>query len=223
MVAAWTKIGDSMSERAPFLERPFLERLRTATRPAHAAIEHVPALARLMAPDITLADVGAALRGLHAFHAGLDPRLAACLVDVPGAAAYHDTTRLPALAEDLAFHGLAPGPAAPPYALPALPSLGHALGCLYVIEGSSLGGRVIARRLQDALGLMASQGATFFAGRSAAEVRTRFQNLASLLDHEAGFSPAAAAAILAGANDTFHQMARWMTDPDRAGAADLAA
>jgi heme oxygenase len=71
--------------------------------------------------------------------------------------------------EDLAWlratHGLAPcldgeGPA---LAVP-LGDLAQALGSLYVIEGSTLGARVIAPRLEASLGVVAGHGARYFNG-----------------------------------------------------------
>jgi len=47
-------------------------------------------------------------------------------------------------------------------ALPQLASLGRAFGVLYVLEGSTLGGRHIALALEKRLGLTAGNGAMFF-------------------------------------------------------------
>ncbi len=43
-------------------------------------------------------------------------------------------------------------------------SLGFAMGILYVIEGSSLGGRVILKHIQKTLNIEQATGAAFFAG-----------------------------------------------------------
>lgn len=40
----------------------------------------------------------------------------------------------------------------------------QAIGCAYVLEGSSLGGQVIARHLQHKFGLSAGKGASYFSG-----------------------------------------------------------
>ncbi len=48
--------------------------------------------------------------------------------------------------------------------LPAINSLGEALGCLYVMEGSTLGGRIISKILKEKLDIDQSNGATFFNG-----------------------------------------------------------
>jgi heme oxygenase (biliverdin-IX-beta and delta-forming) len=45
-----------------------------------------------------------------------------------------------------------------------LPTSGHGLGCLYVLEGSALGGRVISKRVKQALGLGPATGGAYFHG-----------------------------------------------------------
>jgi heme oxygenase len=48
--------------------------------------------------------------------------------------------------------------------LPTLKGIGAALGSVYVIEGSSLGGRIISRRLAGHLGVLPNAGGRFFSG-----------------------------------------------------------
>jgi heme oxygenase (biliverdin-IX-beta and delta-forming) len=45
-----------------------------------------------------------------------------------------------------------------------LPTSGHGFGCLYVLEGSALGGRVISKRLKQTLGLGPGTGGAYFQG-----------------------------------------------------------
>jgi heme oxygenase (biliverdin-IX-beta and delta-forming) len=47
-------------------------------------------------------------------------------------------------------------------ALPFIGTLPSALGCLYVLEGSTLGARIISRRLESHLKLREGSGAVFF-------------------------------------------------------------
>lgn len=46
--------------------------------------------------------------------------------------------------------------------LPVLPDLASALGCLYVLEGATLGGQIIQRELAAGLQITANNGAAFF-------------------------------------------------------------
>ena len=52
--------------------------------------------------------------------------------------------------------------------MPDLATPAAIVGALYVIEGSTLGGKVIARQLAAHLGLNAAKGARFFHGHGAA-------------------------------------------------------
>lgn len=48
--------------------------------------------------------------------------------------------------------------------LPKLPHPAEAIGALYVIEGSTLGGQIISRMLRDSLGICPECGGAFFSG-----------------------------------------------------------
>jgi heme oxygenase len=201
-----------------------LGRLRAGTREAHASIEAVPALARLVAPDLTRDEYVAILRHMHAFLAHIEPAIVTVLETLPDAAALLDGTRPRALAADLAWFGVA-AIAAPP--LPALDDPAAALGALYVIVGSGLGGRVIARHLADSLGVAAGSGASFYDGLTAEAARRQWYCLTALLDRAdlleqlfvapGAVNPGRDAVgrdaeerIVAGAQTTFHALSCWM-------------
>lgn len=128
---------------------PVLDRLRAETRAAHDALE------RSLDPERRMR-TPAAYRSLlalfHGFHASWEPAVAAAL----GHAAFlGPRRRLHLLAADLRHLGLdeAAIAALPRPLLPPFPSRAAAIGSLYVLEGSTLGGQVIARHLRAALGL----------------------------------------------------------------------
>ena len=125
------------------------ERLRAETAPWHARVEaviDVPGRVRTRADYVHL------LGGLAELHTGLEGQLesptwvrawAGVRVDIAG----HCRAQL--LIADLAeLDAPAPGPAG----MSAFPSFGHALGCLYVLEGSALGGRLVAGMVRSSLG-----------------------------------------------------------------------
>jgi heme oxygenase len=190
-----------------------LARLRLGTSDAHARIESVPALARLLAPDLTPAEYVAVLRHMHGFLSVVEPDIAAAVADIPPAAALLDGTRPRALAEDLAWFGVPSQPL--DRAPPALSGAAAALGALYVIEGSGLGGRVIARHLAASLGVAPGTGGSFYGGPTAEAARLRWQRLCALLDPAAPVDsriggPIDDDALLAGALATFGFLDRWM-------------
>ena len=141
--------------------------LRLATAATHQAVELLPGMVRLTGPDPSPADYRRYLRLMARVYGTLEPSLYAAL-SAPGAAGVGAADHLPsglaaeriaalglrpkfpALCADLAAHGLEP----PAVASDALspPDLNTALGGLYVLEGSTLGGRVVARHLRKHLG-----------------------------------------------------------------------
>ena len=90
--------------------------------------------------------------------------------------------------------------------LPPLTTPAHLAGCLYVLEGSRLGGAIVARELERSLGL-GSDGAAFFRG-DGREVARRFKRLLAWLD-EVARAGAPADEIVASACDTFRTLSRW--------------
>ena len=139
-------------------------RLRVATAPVHGLIE-----ARLGLPAAvrTLEDY-AILLGRFA---GIYRPLEQLLAEFPD---WSDTgVALPArghaecLAADLDALSVDPltPPSIPHRLLPELPTFPHAVGGLYVLEGSTLGGRLIVRDLETRLGPAIAGATCFFGGR----------------------------------------------------------
>ena len=156
-----------------------LVRLRAGTREAHARIETAPALVRLVAHDLSREEYIVILQHLQTLHTHLEPAIAAELESIPDAAALLDGKRPRRLNDDLLFFG------APTIAPPRFPELSGpiaALGALYVIEGSGLGGRVIGKHLSDCLGVGNGAGGSFFCGLDAEAARERWARLTEILD-----------------------------------------
>ena len=102
---------------------------------------------------------------------------------------------------------------------PTLDSLAQGLGCLYVLEGSALGGRVVARQARAALG--EDLPVTFFANPAGRPLGARWQALQATLDaygRTAGES--ACAAAVRAAQQTFAVLGEHLDVADRL---DLAA
>ncbi|HEX2726131.1 MAG TPA: biliverdin-producing heme oxygenase [Beijerinckiaceae bacterium] len=136
-----------------------LERLRAETRLLHARIEDD--LATMRAHESLDRHV-VLLARFFGFYQVWEPRLRACLADE---AFFEPRRKLHLLEQDLAALGLAPEqirvlPRCP--RLPRLTSTAEAMGSFYVLEGATLGGQVISRRLERSLGLSAGLGYSFF-------------------------------------------------------------
>ena len=137
------------------------QRLRATTRAQHLEAEaRLDPAVRLAAPaaDADLLD------RLWALHAGAERAFAEtglARLDIDLAA----RRRSPWIAQDLqAVAGRAPRW---PASVMAFDTRHEALGGLYVLEGSSLGGQVLFRQAQARLGVTASHGGRFFHGHGA--------------------------------------------------------
>jgi len=145
-------LGDVVLETASEAGRAegVLERLRRETAGLHRNVEEMTDLpGSISTPE----DYVELLRRLHGFHTAVEARLAnpswaEGWLDLGIALPAHRRAHL--LSEDLDSLGAVPEKAT--VRLPGLDNIGQALGCLYVVEGSSLGGRVLAPAFRAALG-----------------------------------------------------------------------
>lgn len=136
--------------------------LHEATREAHHVIDHHPLVAPLVRTDLTVETYLRALRGLLRIHRPLQQRLADALAAC--GTTYELADRVGWLSADLAALGSDDNISAPPWTPPVIANATDLAGMLYVIEGSTLGGQVIARRIEASLGFTANHGAGFFNG-----------------------------------------------------------
>ncbi|WP_406854421.1 biliverdin-producing heme oxygenase [Alsobacter sp. KACC 23698] len=180
-----------------------LTRLRTETRAAHDRIESD---LDMLGPGLTLERYGALVARFHAFFRIWEPRIGELVGDE---AFFGPRRKLPLLEADLAALGLAPLRQTP--RIPRLDDVEEAMGSLYVLEGSTMGGQVIAKSLERRLGL-AGPGATYFAsyGRDVAARWRAFQDILASLS-----SPAADDRIVCAALATFESLQACLFAPAR--------
>jgi heme oxygenase len=119
--------------------------------------------------------------------------------------------KTPLLQDDLTRLGLTPGRIARrPLCgeVPQRSDLATAFGSLYVLEGATLLGRIIARHLHGRLGIDAAFGAAFFVSYGA-EVDERWQSFRRRLAAAAS-SPETERRMIAAACETFVTLGRWL-------------
>lgn len=140
--------------------------LRHATSSSHARVERLFAAAGHLEDDARYCDL---LRRLWALHANVERQLAR--LEWRGVVPDIDRRLVKAdwLAEDLAVLGqdVAGWPVPLVRILPADASPADGLGCLYVVEGATLGGTLLAREVATRLGRGAGSGARFLDGYGA--------------------------------------------------------
>lgn len=133
--------------------------LRRQTRAAHHRLDHHPLLQRLVLPGLTWQAYAESLVSLYRPHAALEASVTAAAARLGLDAGDPAALRLPLLVADL--HALAVH--LPPAGRPDLDDLkveqwpraetpAALVGQCYVLEGSRLGGQVIARQVAERLG-----------------------------------------------------------------------
>jgi len=193
--------GDaSRAERASVLAV-----LREQTRAEHDAVERSLGL---MSDTLSRAAYLRIVERFHGFWLPLERRLALTSGLAATGVAPASRERAHLLLADLrALTGQ--DPTASPLCgdLPFVGSVPAALGCMYVLEGSSLGGQVISRHLQAKLGITKDSGGRFFHGygERTGEMWRAFGAAVNALEVGAGMQDAMVSAAVA----TFHTLGRW--------------
>lgn len=121
--------------------------LKSATAPAHARLDSLVANRLLRSPDRVA--YRRLLVGLMALLERWE-RAATGVLDENLPGLVQQRSKLPMLRADLAILGGAEGDEIIGPKLPRMASVAEALGAMYVIEGSTLGGIVLSRRLASA-------------------------------------------------------------------------
>lgn len=111
--------------------------------------------------------------------------------------------RVPAILNDLATLGF-DGEDLKVLDVPRPPSFAAALGALYVLEGSALGGKVVLRQIEARLGREVAGATTFFGGAGRAS-QLSWPAFKGKLDFFGTKRPGAQAQVIEGAADIF----RW--------------
>ena len=139
-----------------------LERLREGTREEHRAIEHT---LNLLDPGLSTSQYRRWLERFRGYYGPIETRLHGVRDLQALGLELEGRRKLPRLDADLVDLGCRdPAALASCRRLPALDSPADAFGCLYVLEGASLGGRIISRHLESRLGVTPAFGARFFFG-----------------------------------------------------------
>ena len=139
----------------------FIERLRSETKHNHQALEKamIPGLKQAVTPE-------AYAKILNVFYGYFKPieNLLDAQLDEKIVPAYGQRRKAHILLEDLSAMNL--NGATPPLAtdLPEISSIHQALGAMYVLEGSTLGGQVITKMLKQNLNLADTAYLKFFSG-----------------------------------------------------------
>jgi heme oxygenase len=186
-----------------------MTQLRAGTRDLHEAAESTLDLDECLADRFAYGHMLADLRG---FYASAEESLSALSgwSTLEPAVDIQLRCRVPLLDADLKQLGV-PVPTGRSEALEGLlsGSLTAGIGCLYVLEGSTLGGKLVARRAQAQLG--ADLPVAFFATADRPQLGAQWQALKQALNaFGLARGPAAEAEVLAAARGTFAALQQWL-------------
>jgi heme oxygenase len=180
--------------------------LRAHTRGAHERLEARMATFAWLA---SLETYGAMLDSLFGFYSAVEPELVVGAASITGLN-LGERAKTPLLIDDLLSLGRSP---AQLVALPRATGIlrldepSRALGALYVLEGATLGGKVIEREAQRRLGLDRRAGTAFF-GAYGSDVGRRWREFRDVLEREA--RALEAGVMLDAASETFTAVERWL-------------
>lgn len=183
------------------------EALRAATEAVHLRLHGIPAFHDLAEGRLTRAAYAALLNRKLGFHAALEARLAEAPSLAPFGIELAARCRTHLLRADLAWLGV---PAeAEPAPLAPFATAAEALGGLYVAEGSTLGGRHLARAL-DALLPPGLDGRRFLLGHG--ERHGEMWRACCAAIEACGTTPAGRADMIRGAEATFAAFEAWFAE-----------
>jgi heme oxygenase len=187
-----------------------LAELKRGTRAEHERIERsVP----LLSGDLDHATYTSYLEKLLGFYEPLEDALAPHPWHEVGLA-FADRRKTGLLMHDLGHLGYdeaALAAVARCTELPRLSDLPAALGCLYVLEGATLGGQILTRHIERRLGLAPATGCAFLASYGAA-VGVMWRQFGEGLT-AFPCDDKTTRRMVQSARTTFHAFERWLTAP----------
>ena len=175
-----------------------LEKLREQTRAHHSSMD---GLLNILNSQFSLDDYKRLLGLFYGFYAALDPQLTV----LSDNQARHKS---PLLKQDLTTLGVEVSHLPLCQQLPDTSTAAHQMGCMYVIEGSTLGGQMISRHLETQMGITADNGGRFF-NSYGSQVGPMWKTFCNELDAFTTAHPDAQDDVVAAACQTFETLGNW--------------
>ena len=187
-----------------------LLRLREATRPQHDSLE---LRLNVLRPDLTRREYEVLLGRFLGYYSPLEDNLGRAVRWEVLGFDFDARRKADLLLRDLRSLGASEartGSLPRCDDLPELSDLPAAIGCLYVLEGATLGGQVVARHAAPLLRLDRSHGCAFFLAYGE-EVGRRWRAFGDFAREHVASEPEASRAVRA-ARETFETLERWLTE-----------
>jgi heme oxygenase (biliverdin-IX-beta and delta-forming) len=188
------------------------EQLKQATRPDHDTMEQDPLSRSLLDPNLNLDTYTHILQVYLGFYAPLELSLFQLLMEHEPALDLEARRKTHLLLRDLHQMGLNEAELRTIVqcdTLPIITTEAAALGCMYVLEGATLGGQLIKRHLQEQLGLNPERGCAFF-NSYGDQIGPRWKEFRAWVEAKAEANNYNEE-IVAGAKATFQAMSDWFS------------
>ncbi|MDO1447725.1 biliverdin-producing heme oxygenase [Rhodocytophaga aerolata] len=185
-----------------------LKKIKEQTQGNHTSLENSPFLRPISQKSLTLTQYITILKKFYGFFYPLELQLTRFPIETY-LADFGQRRKAGMLADDLQH--LQPHPASilpMCYDLPEVHTLEQAFGCLYVMEGSTLGGKMIYKMVNDTLGLDHTNGISFFYGYGA-ETGPKWKAFQQALEAVSSRAPAKDEQLIEAANNTFNKLKKW--------------
>lgn len=194
------------------MERPrILAELKSQTRPQHDSVEQNRFGKAMMDGTLSKQDYLLFLQKFYGFHVPLEQELERFSWETLGIT-FEERRKVSLLTNDLKALGMTGAEiAALPLAgaLPAMNSLEDAIGVMYVMEGSTLGGQIQSRQVQKMFGFDAENGAAYFSSYGA-NVGVMWKACCEAIVKVADDNLAKEDVIIASAQRTFAALEEWL-------------
>ncbi|MBG6233654.1 heme oxygenase [Pedobacter sp. CAN_A7] len=179
------------------------DQIKNNTNTHHQALEVI--MIRQLKSMKSINDYTDILEIFYSYFGGLEQQIKAHLND---GFAIAERRKAGDLAADLSHYGAAIPPLASADDLPKIENHLQAIGALYVIEGSTLGGKYISQMISKQLEQADSAGLSFFNGYGD-NTMAMWSDFKDYMNKQAN-NEAEGAEIIAAANETFVKFKHWM-------------
>ena len=185
-----------------------VERLRSGTRARHVALESRTVL---LNKDLSHSNYSQCLQRFFGYYAPLEKRLRESPAWHEAGFVYDNRYKMSQIVQDLLALGVTQDALTnipQCNTLPNLKTTAQLFGCLYVLEGATLGGQIISKHLNASLGLTPDFGCSFFGGYGK-QTGSHWKAFGACLTAFA-MQTGSDDEIIASANNTFQTLDCWL-------------
>ncbi len=179
--------------------------LKERTSMQHSQIENTPLVSKLINNTITLSEYQLLIRKFYGYIAPSEE----LIQKLTSRYLLIQREKSLSLLSDLAVFGIEKHSVEFCCCLPLLETYEQVLGYMYVMEGSTLGGQIIAKKLQETLNLTPENGASYFYGYGK-NTRNKWAEFCQLLDDRKHYEHTYE--ILIAASQTYSTLNDWLLD-----------